>query len=295
MRVAIYARYSSDLQDARSLDDQLALARDYAVRQGWQVAAEFTDAAISGASIHNRPGLQSLMQAAEARRFDVLLTESLDRLSRDLADSAALHRQLSYWNVRIVTLADGEVSKMLVAVKGLLGSMFLDDLAQKTKRGQIGRVRAGRIPGWRSYGYDVLRNGEEGGKRAINESEAAVVRRIFSEYIGGRSPLKIVKELNIEGIPGPRGGPWNASALLGSVKRSNGVLNNSLYAGRITYNRQALSKTPRQANGRRVQIHQINGSPRMCRNWLSSPPMIGRPLKTFAVPWAEIISASSAS
>src|SRR5215467_15195951 len=63
----------------------------------------------------------------DARRFDAVLTESLDRLSRDLADSAALHRQLAYWGVRIVTLADGDVTKMLVAVKGLLGSMFLDE------------------------------------------------------------------------------------------------------------------------------------------------------------------------
>ncbi|MFZ0851402.1 MAG: recombinase family protein, partial [Hyphomicrobiaceae bacterium] len=86
----------------------------------WQIIAEFTDAAISGASMVNRPGLNELMRAAEARNFDVVLTESLDRLSRDLADSAGLHRQLVYWGVRIVTLADGDVNKMLVAVKGLL-------------------------------------------------------------------------------------------------------------------------------------------------------------------------------
>lgn len=132
MRVAIYARFSSDLQDVRSITDQLVLAREYAVRQGWQIIAEFTDAAISGASMVNRPGLNDLVRAAEARKFDVVLTESLDRLSRDLADSAGLHKQLAYWSVRIVTLADGDVNKMLVAVKGLLGSMFLDDLAQKT-------------------------------------------------------------------------------------------------------------------------------------------------------------------
>jgi site-specific DNA recombinase len=103
MRVAVYARYSSDLQDARSIADQLAIARDYAVRQGWQVIAEFKDAAISGASLHNRPGLQNLMRAAEARHFEVIVTESLDRLSRDLADIAGLHKQLSYWGLRIVT------------------------------------------------------------------------------------------------------------------------------------------------------------------------------------------------
>src|SRR6202008_1037978 len=123
--------------------------------------------------------LRDLMRTAEARKFDVVLTESLDRLSRDLADSAALHRQLAYWDVRIVTLADGDVNKMLVAVKGLLGSMFLDDLAQKTKRGQVGRVKAGRIPGGRCYGYDVVRGGEDRGRRTIDKSEAAIVRRIY--------------------------------------------------------------------------------------------------------------------
>ncbi|HEY1243435.1 MAG TPA: recombinase family protein [Hyphomicrobiaceae bacterium] len=249
MRVAIYARFSSDLQDARSITDQLALAREHAARQGWLVVAEFTDAAISGASMANRAGLQDLMRAAQARLLDAVLTESLDRLSRDLADSAALHRQLAYWGVRIVTLADGDVNKMLVAVKGLLGSMFLDDLAQKTKRGQVGRVKAGRIPGGRCYGYDVVRDGEDRGKRTINEPEAAIVRRIYAEYVEGRSPLKVVQALNTEGIPGPRGGHWNVSALLGSAKRRNGLLNNSLYAGRITYNRQSFIKDP--ATGRR--------------------------------------------
>ena len=71
MRVAIYARFSSDLQDIRSIADQLALAREHAARQGWLVVAEFTDAAISGASMANRPGLRDLMRTAEAlsKRF----------------------------------------------------------------------------------------------------------------------------------------------------------------------------------------------------------------------------------
>src|SRR4029453_19560255 len=105
--------------------------------------------------------------------------------------------------VGIVTLGGGDVNKMLVAVKGLLGSMFLDDLAQKTKRGQVGRVKAGRIPGGRCYGYDVVRDGEDRGRRKIYSEEAAIVRRIFAEYVDGRSPFAIVKELNREGIPAP--------------------------------------------------------------------------------------------
>ena len=73
---------------------------------------------------------------------------------------------------------------------------------------------------------------------------AKAAESIALALLGGFSPLKIVAALNVEGVPGPRGGPWNASALVGSAKRRNGILNNSLYVGRITYNRQSFVKDP---------------------------------------------------
>lgn len=249
MRVAIYARYSSDLQDGRSITDQVSVARERADREGWQVVATFSDAAISGASLHNRPGLADLMAAARAGAFDAVLTESLDRLSRDLEDIAGVHKRLAYLGIKIITLADGEVGKMHVGLKGLIASIFLEDLAQKTRRGQAGRVKAGRIPGGRCYGYDVVTAGSERGQRVVNAAEADVVRRIFAEYVAGRSPLAIASRLNAEGVAGPRGGLWNASTLNGSRKRQNGILSNSLYAGRLTYNRQRFIKDP--ATGKR--------------------------------------------
>ena len=113
----------------------------------------------------------------------------------------------------------------------------------KTRRGQVGRARAGRIPGGRCFGYDVKSEGERG-RRVVNEAEADVVARIFREYNEGSSPLAIVSRLNAEGVPGPRGGLWCASTLNGSRKRQNGILSNSLYAGRLTYNRQRFIKDP---------------------------------------------------
>jgi DNA invertase Pin-like site-specific DNA recombinase len=70
----------------RSITDQVAAARDHAARQGGKVVAEFFDAAISGASLHNRAGFLDLLTAAQAQQFDAVLTESIDRLSRDLED-----------------------------------------------------------------------------------------------------------------------------------------------------------------------------------------------------------------
>jgi site-specific DNA recombinase len=242
MRVGVYARYSSDLQDARSIEDQVAAARDHAAREGWEVVEVYLDAAISGASVANRPGLKALMAAAKNKAFDAVLTESMDRLSRDLEDAAGIHKRLAFVGVPIVTLADGEMDKTRVAIKGLVGSIFLDDLRQKVKRGLKGRLNEGKIPSGRCFGYDPIPG--RPGERSINEEQAAIIRRIFREYADGRGPLAIVGDLNREGVPGPRGGQWNSSTLVGSRKRANGVLQNSLYVGKLQYERQAFVKDP---------------------------------------------------
>lgn len=250
MRAGIYARFSSDLQDNRSITDQVSLARKYAETRGFRTAGVYEDAAISGASVINRPGLQRLLSDAGSGKLDVLVTESLDRLSRSQADIASLYERLSFMGVRIETLADGHVSEIHVGLKGTMAALFLKDLAQKTRRGQIGRVKAGRIPGGRSYGYDVVPSGEDRGRRVINGCEAAMVRRIYEEYAAGTGTLAIVRALNKEGEPGPSGRQWNVSALIGSPKRRNGLLNNELYRGTIVYNRQRFLKDP--ATGKRV-------------------------------------------
>jgi len=262
MRVVTYARYSSDLQDPRSIADQMALCRERANREGWMVVGEFQDAAISGASMVNRPGLQDLISAAEAGTFDIVLTESLDRVARDIEDLAHIHKQFAYHGIKIFTLADGEVGTLHVGLRGIVGKLYLEDLAQKTRRGQVGCVRAGRIPGGHCYGYDVVAEGAERGHRVINEREAEIVRCIFREFLAGDSPRTIAARLNREGVPGPRGGLWSGSTLNGSRKRQNGILNNELYVGRLTYNRQRFIKDP--ATGKR----QARANPRS--EWITA-------------------------
>ena len=244
MRAAIYARFSSELQDQRSITDQVALARKYVETRGLTFTQTYSDAAISGASTLNRPGLQSLLADALVGRFNVIVTESLDRLSRSQADIATLYEKMTFLGVHIETLADGRINEMHVGLKGTMSAMFLKDLAQKTRRGQVGRVKAGRIPGGKSYGYDVVRRGEERGLRTIKAYEAEIVRRIFKEYADGKGSMAIVVDLNKEGVAGPRGGKWSASCMLGSPKRLNGLLNNELYKGTIVYNRQRFMKDP---------------------------------------------------
>ena len=206
MRAAIYTRFSSHMQREASIEDQERLCRERAEREGWEVAALFADRALSGASML-RPGLQALLEAASDGSVDVVLAEALDRLSRDQADIAALFKRLSFAGVRIVTLAEGEISELHVGLKGTMNQLFLKDLADKTRRGLRGRVEAGRSGGGNSYGYDVVRRlSADGapvtGERSVNAGEAAIVARILGDYAGGLSPKAIASRLNREGIAG---------------------------------------------------------------------------------------------
>lgn len=253
-RVAIYARYSSDRQREASLEDQVRLCQERADWEGWTVTSTFSDRAISGSSML-RAGLQELIAKAMAGTIDIVLTEALDRLSRDQADVATIYKRLSFAGVQIITLADGAITELHVGLKGTMNQLFLKDLADKTRRGLRGRVEVGRSGGGNSFGYDVVRRlGSDGelvkGERTINASEAAIIRRVFSEFADGRSPKAIAHRLNADSIPGPRGELWRDTAIRGHRIRGTGLLNNELYIGRLVWNRLRYVKDP--VSGRRV-------------------------------------------
>lgn len=253
-RAAIYARYSSDNQREASIEDQVRLCRELITREGWALAEVFHDAAISG-STEFRPGYQALLEGARQKRFDVVVAEALDRLSRDQADTALLFKHLKFFGIQIFTRAEGQITELHVGLKGTMNALFLQDLAQKTHRGQRGRVEAGKSGGGRCYGYDVLRRLDERGEpiwgdRAINPTEAAVVRRIFEMFAAGRSPIAIAKTLNADGVPGPSGNAWRDTTIRGHARRGTGILRNQLYIGRMVWNRMKFVLNPE--TGRRV-------------------------------------------
>jgi site-specific DNA recombinase len=248
LRAVIYARFSSDKQRDRSIQDQVALCRGFCERDGLSVVGVYEDRAISGASMANRLGWQRVMRDARAAKFDVVVAEALDRISRDQEDLAGIYKRLRFCKIEIRTVQDGTAEEIHVGIKGLLGALYLKDLAQKTKRGQAGVIRDGRHNGGRSFGYRPVPG--EPGRLEILPDEAAVVRRIFASYVAGQSPRDIAGALNREGIRAPRGGCWNASTIGGSRTRQNGILQNRLYIGQTVWNRQTFIKNPE--NGRRV-------------------------------------------
>ncbi len=255
MRAAIYARFSSDRQDERSIEDQARLCRELAERLGAAVGDTYADYGISGAHLASRPQALRLIADLRAKRFDLVLAEALDRISRDQEDTAHLWKRVTFAGAKLVTVAEGEISELHVGLKGTMNALFLKDLAQKVRRGQRGRIAQKRAAGGLSYGYKVVRELDGRGElvrglRAIDEPQAAVVRRIFERYVAGESARAIAAALNAEGVTAPFGGRWNASTINGHAQRGNGILSNQLYVGRLIYNRVGMVKDPE--TGRRV-------------------------------------------
>ncbi|MBL6851895.1 MAG: recombinase family protein [Alphaproteobacteria bacterium] len=247
-RAVLYARYSSDLQNPRSVEDQLALCRAHCERNDLAVVGEFSDRAISGASLHGRDGIEQLLAFARARSCDVVVVEALDRVSRDMGDLATVHKQLRFADVGLLTVHDGLADQVQIGLRGLMASMFLTDLAHKVRRGAAGKIRAGQRAGGVAYGYRPVPG--KPGESVIHEPEAAIVRRIFAAYGAGDTPRAIAAALNTDGVPAPRGGIWRASTIGGGRRRADGILSNEVYAGTIVWNRVGKRKDPN--TGRRV-------------------------------------------
>jgi site-specific DNA recombinase len=248
LRTAIYARFSTDLQNERSIEDQAALCRSFAAREGLEVVQVFEDRARSGGSILGRDGLLALLDGARNGSFQIVLIEALDRLSRDMEDLASLYKRLTFLGIEIRAVHEGVVNTVLVGLRGLVGQLYREDNAHKIRRASAGRVAQGLVPAGLTYGYAIV-PGEQG-KRRIEAQEAEVVRRIFEEFVAGLTPREIAHGLNRDRVRAPRGRQWNASTLNGNPQRKTGILHNEIYCGRLVWNRVRMIKDP--DTGRRV-------------------------------------------
>jgi len=243
MKAAIYARYSSENQSEKSIDDQVRVCKRYCSEHELTVSDEqiYVDEAISG-SLINRPGLQALEKAAENKEFEAVVVDDLSRLSRSNHQMLTLVLKFNYYQVKLISVSDGivtddENSKLGIQMRGLINELYLDDLRKKTMRGLEGQKLRGFSAGENVYGYYTKPVGElklnkrgqakyEGKVHKINPEEAEIVKRIFNEFINGNSIHKIATKLNEDKVPTKKhmNGGWNVS----TVAR---ILKNEKYVG----------------------------------------------------------------
>ncbi|WP_425475712.1 recombinase family protein [Mesorhizobium hunchu] len=241
-RAAVYARFSTDLQNEKSAEDQIDLCRAFARREGFHVVQAYKDEAKSGASLHGRAGILSLLADANARKFDVVIVEALDRLSRDMADMATIYKQMQFLGIKIIAVHEGEANTLTVGMRAIFAQLFREDNVHKVRRGMGGKIKQGLSAGGKAYGYEP--DPANRGKPRIVPDEAAIVLRIFEEYAKGTSPKAICHQLTREGVRPPRGEQWSPSALVGFKSRGTGILRNHIYVGKIVWNKVRMVKEP---------------------------------------------------
>lgn len=267
--VAIYARYSTDKQDARSIDDQLRRCREYAERHDQEVVAEFTDAATSGAHTQ-RVNLRRMLDVATATKrppFKAVLVDDLSRLSRDLGDTwRIIFTDLAAVDVRVIDASTGMSSdangaRTMFAAMAMVNDTFLQLVRHETHRGLQGRAIAGFATGGSLYGYRTYEEPNPSDRDhprkiwMIDEAEAKVVRRIYDMFDSGSHGYKAIADtLNREGVEPPRnngrgnkfGGGWGHSTI-------RAIVTNEKYIGRWRWNATKWIRVPGRKARRQLE------------------------------------------
>jgi len=281
---ASYARYSSDMQDASSIEQQQRKCREQAERNGHaiQSAFEFKDHAVSGTRV-DRNGFQAMLKAAREKQFEVLYFESLSRLAREFIISMPVLKELvSVHKVRVISTSEGIDSinagwEFMALIRSWMHGEFLTALRSAVLRGQESAVLGDYSVGDWCLGYaSEPIPGSETGRRGrnsktrmrviINESHAAWVRNIFHWFVVDRQPLVwIVRELTRLDAPKDHRAttkPWRQSYVVR-------VLRNRKYIGIWPWGLKTNVRNP--LTGR---VHQEDRPPEEAAQYERERPLL---------------------
>ncbi len=206
LRCAIYTRKSSEEgleMEFNSLDAQREAGLAYIQSQkseGWiAIGDRYDDGGFSGGSLE-RPGLQRLLRDVEAGRIDVIVVYKVDRLSRSLTDFARIVDIFDRHNASFVSITQqfntttsmGRLTLNILLSfaqfeREVIGERIRDKFAASRARG----MWMGGVP---PLGYDV---GDR--KLVVNETEADLVRLVFSRFLRLGSATRLAQELRRAG------------------------------------------------------------------------------------------------
>ena len=234
MKVALYARVSSDKQDVDlSISAQLRALRDYATRNDHQIVREFVDEAETGRTTA-RPAFKEMISLARHpnKPFEQILVWKYSRFARSREDSIIYKAMLKKVGVQVVSINepfdDTPTGRLLEAIMESLDEFYSDNLGEEVTRGmRESAARGFYLSSKPPYGYRKIRvrdGNKERTKLEIEPAEASIVAYIFDGIVNSKGLIEIVRELNAKGIPSPKGKGWGKTGLYF-------ILTNEIYIG----------------------------------------------------------------
>ena len=237
LRVAIYARVSSDQQAERqTIDSQLGDLKACASRDGHRIedAMLFVDNGHSGTTLV-RPALERLRDMVALSAVDVVYVHSPDRLARSYAHQVLLLEEFAGADARVVFLnrpiGDSPEDALLLQLQGMFAEYERAKMLERSRRGKRHRARAGAVSvlSRAPFGYRYVSREAGGGEARydIDEAAAGVVRQVFT-WVGQerRTLAGVCRRLLEAGIPSPTGRTHWSRAMIHTL------LLNPAYTGR---------------------------------------------------------------
>lgn len=230
LRVAAYARFSTDGQKETSIDDQLRTCREEATRRGMVLSDDliFSDDAISGKqkATSKRDRYHALREAVRHREVDVIICDQQCRLARHATEAMSFFYELKAYRVRLLTAdgfdSNGSNAQLLYGIKSLFSEFFLDETRHRVLRGMKGEFERGAMVTAIPYGYeiDVVCSSKTGQCQwVINSAQSEIVKEIFRCRKDGLSLHQIAAILNGRAVATPNEGKkktglfWRAAAI----------------------------------------------------------------------------------
>lgn len=195
MKVVIYARYSSHKQTEQSIEGQLAVCRDYAERNGYEIKKEYIDEAVTGTS-DNRPAFLQMIEDSNKKDFNAVIVYQLDRFARDRYVSARYKHKLKQNNVRVFSarenIAEDASGVLMESVLEGMAEYYSRELGQKVERGM--KINASKflyIGGCITLGFKIVDK-----KYTLDEETASITRNAFEMYDNDHTILEIQEHVN---------------------------------------------------------------------------------------------------
>lgn len=231
----INARYSTDNQNPDSIEVQVEKCTEWCRQNNIPILGVYADGATSGMK-DTRPQYERMMRQLRMGVADTVVIYDQSRMFRKMTAWFNFRYELEIMGVRVVSVTQPMIGKDLNDPTNFLteGSMALHNQiwALQTRQKVMEKMRFMARNGLHTGGKPALGYTVKDGRLVICEEEAAIVRRIFSEYAEGRSYKQIIDGLNADGIRTKHGNAFGSNSL-------HDLLHNEKYIGVLTYGKLA--------------------------------------------------------
>ncbi len=235
--VAIYCRVSTQEQAAEgySIGEQQSRLSIFCAAHDWKVAHVYSDPGYSGAKLQ-RPAIQQLIRDCSYGLFDAVLVYKLDRLSRSQKDTLYLIEDIFNANhVGLVSMCENfdtqsPFGRAMIGILSVFAQLERDQITERMTMGRIGRAKAGYFAGGSRppIGYVYAKAaGSDKQTLAIDEYEAAQVRKIFSLFLEGSTLKEICSYMHDRYTT--RYGDWS------HVSTVSRILRDRIYVGEVSF------------------------------------------------------------